>query len=126
MTADDHGLFTAVAHDGPIEPGCPLGCLRSVVSAMALNRLEQALDEPQTVGQVLDLRREGKLGDIRGLRPKPISEIGAALVFVGLDIPAAMTTGPSEGYGMSHAISGDGHVRAAYQPAREERRPSGV
>ena len=86
MTADEHAPFTADAHDGPVEPGCPLGCLRTVVSAMALNRLEQVLDGPQTVGQVLDLYRQGKLGDIRGLGPKRVSEIGTALAFAGLDI----------------------------------------
>ena len=73
-------------HCGPIEPDCPLECLRTVVSMMAWNKLRWAPDPPRTVGQVLELYRQGKLGGIYGLGPRRISEIGTALVFAGLDI----------------------------------------
>jgi len=73
-------------HCGPIEPGCPLECLRTVVSMMAWNRLKWALDTPRTAGEVLELYRQGKLGDIHGMGRCRISETGAALVFGGLDI----------------------------------------
>jgi hypothetical protein len=86
VTAEDRAVLVTVAHRGPIEPGCPLECLRTVVSLMAWNRLKWELDSPRTVGQVLELYRQGKLGDIRGLGPRRISEIGTALVFAGLDI----------------------------------------
>lgn len=70
----------------PIEPGCLLECLRTVVSMMAWNRLRWAPDTPRTAGEVLELYRQGKPGDIHGLGRRRISEIGAAVVLAGLDI----------------------------------------
>ncbi len=86
MTADDPAAPVRRAHCGPIEPGCPVGCLQTVVSLMAFNRLAWAYDPPRTVGDVVELCQQGKLGEIRSLGPRRISEIQAALVFAGLDI----------------------------------------
>ena len=67
---------------------CPIGCLETVLSRMALNPLAQAggarFDPPQTVGQVVHLYEERKLNQIWGLGPRRIGEIEVALVFAGL------------------------------------------
>ena len=44
-------------------------------------------DEPCTVGDVAELYARGQLRKIRGLGPRRISEIEAALVLAGLDLP---------------------------------------
>jgi hypothetical protein len=86
MNPEDHPVLVMDTHCGPIEPGCPLECLRTIVSLMAWNRLRWATDPPRTVGEVLELYRHGRLSDIYGLGRRRISEIGTALVFAGLDI----------------------------------------
>lgn len=73
-------------HHGPITPGCPLQCLRAVLSPRSFNRLDWAHYRPETVGDVLTLYASGELPDINGLGPRGISEITTALVFAGLDI----------------------------------------
>lgn len=83
-----------VVEDGDaITPGCPVDCLRSVISRRVLNRLARADGNgvpvapggpPATVGDVVRRCREGRLGEIAGLGPRGISEIEAGLVFAGL------------------------------------------
>ncbi len=66
---------------------CPIDCLRAVLSGMAFNRLARAyqarFDPPRTVGDVVRLHRERRLGDIWGLGPRRIGEIEASLVLAG-------------------------------------------
>jgi hypothetical protein len=80
----------SVPHHGPISPDCPVECLLPVLSLMSFNRLACADDapfgEPRTVGDVLDLCTRYELRKIRGLGPRRISEIEAALVLAGLDL----------------------------------------
>ncbi len=76
-----------------ITPGCPVECLRSVISGRVLNRLARADgrgvpvvpgEPPAAVGDVIRRYREGRLGEIAGLGARGISEIEAGLVFAGL------------------------------------------
>jgi len=52
---------TASGHCGPITAECPASCPASVISLMALNRLLDSDDAPQTVGDVVGLYQVGKL-----------------------------------------------------------------
>ena len=74
-------------------PGCPVDCLRTVISGQVLNRLARAdgrgvpvapCGPPATVGDVVRLYRQGRLGEIAGLGARSITEIEAGLVFAGL------------------------------------------
>jgi hypothetical protein len=87
-----HGLADAADGD-PIVPGCPVDCLGAVLSGRVLNRLARADGRgvpvvpggpPATVGDVVRLYREGRLGQIAGLGARSISEIEAGLVLTGL------------------------------------------
>ena len=62
----------ASGHCGPITAECLASCPASVISLMALNRLLDSDDAPQTVGDVVGLYQEGKLtGDtFRYLGPR--------------------------------------------------------
>jgi hypothetical protein len=57
---------------------------------MSFNRLARAEDAPfevpRTVGDVLDLYTRDRLREIRGLGPRRIAEIQAALVLAGLNL----------------------------------------
>ena len=81
---------TAVPHHGPVTRRCPVECLLTVLSLNSFNRLARAddapFDEPCTVGDVMELYARGQLRKIRGLGPRRISEIEAALVLAGLDL----------------------------------------
>ena len=78
----------AVPHHGLVGPGCPVDCLRTVLSWHSFNPLARAsgalFDPPRTVGDVIRLYADGQLREIRGLGRRRISEIEAALVFAGL------------------------------------------
>ena len=80
----------AVPHHGPVSPDCPVECLLTVLSLGSFNPLTRAydapFDPPRTVGDVIDLHARRMLRKIRGLGPRKISEIEAALVFAGLDL----------------------------------------
>lgn len=77
-------------HHGPVSADCPIECLLAVLSLASFNPLARAydapFDPPQTVGDVMDLYAHRMLGQIRGLGPRKISELEAALVFAGLDL----------------------------------------
>jgi excisionase family DNA binding protein len=83
--ADGHGC-TCGAH--PITRGCPVDCLAAILSGRAFNPLARACDRRSgpgaTVGHVVDLHLQGRLGDIQGLGPRRIGEIAVSLVFAGL------------------------------------------
>jgi hypothetical protein len=78
----------AVPHHGLVGPGCPVECLRTVLSRHSFNPLARAngapFGPPRTVGDVIGLCAGGQLRDIRGLGRRRISEIEAGLVFAGL------------------------------------------
>ena len=80
----------AVPHHGPVTPGCPVECLLTVLSLNSFNPLARAdsapFGEPCTVGDVVRLYARRQLRKIRGLGPRRISEIEAALVLAGLDL----------------------------------------
>jgi len=82
----------AVPHHGPVSPGCPVECLLTVLSLSSFNPLTRAdgapFGEPSTVGDVVTLLARRQLRKIRGLGPRRISEIEAALVLAGLDLTA--------------------------------------
>ena len=79
-----------VPHHGPVTPGCPVECLLTVLSLNSFNPLTRAYDapfaEPRTVGDVMDLVARRKLRKIRGIGPRRVSEIEAALVLAGLNL----------------------------------------
>ncbi len=82
----------SAAYDGhtahAITLDCPVDCLKAVLSGMAFNPLARAgqasFDPPRTVADVVTLHRAGRLGEIWGLGPRRIAEIGVTLVFTGL------------------------------------------
>ena len=81
---------TEVPHHGPVRPDCPVECLLSVLSLHSFNPLSWAedapFDPPRTVGDVVDLYTRHQLRMIRGLGPRRVSEIEAALVLAGLNL----------------------------------------
>ena len=86
---------------------CPVECLLTVLSRMSFNPLTRAyeapFDEPRTVGDVMDLYARRQLRNIRGLGPRRISEIEAALVLAGLEL----TQHPPESEDSHHWTVGD-------------------
>lgn len=92
MCGDGRGAGSGACHGlrcraHVIAPGCPVDCLRAVVSAAAFNRLaraEGAPFPPVTVGDVIALYQQGRLGDIGGLGRRRIGEIEMSLLFAGL------------------------------------------
>jgi hypothetical protein len=80
----------AVPHHGPVTPDCPVDCLLTVLSLMSFNPLARAydapFDEPRTIGDVMDLYARRQLRKIRGLGPRRVSVIEAALVLAGLNL----------------------------------------
>lgn len=85
-----HSPHVATGHVGPISPDCPIDCLHTVLSAVAFNQLARCygspFNPPQTVGDVLELYRQGQLASIAGLGTRRIGEIEASLIFAGLAI----------------------------------------
>jgi hypothetical protein len=79
-----------VPHHGPVTPDCPVECLLTVLSMNSFNPLTRAYDapfaEPRTVGDVVDLYTRRQLRKIRGIGPRRLSEIEAALVLAGLNL----------------------------------------
>ena len=79
-----------VPHHGPVTPGCPVECLLTVLSRNSFNPLTRACGAPfagpRTVGDVIDLYARRQLRQIRGLGPRRVSEIEAALVLAGLNL----------------------------------------
>jgi hypothetical protein len=77
-------------HHGPVTPDCPVECLLTVLALNSFNPLARAydapFDEPRTVGDVMDLYTRRQLRKIRGLGPRRVSEIEAALVLAGLNL----------------------------------------
>jgi len=73
---------------------CPVECLAALLESRVLGRLARAdgrhgeqvasCGVPATVGDVVRLYRQGRLGEIGGLGPLGIREIGQALVSHGL------------------------------------------
>jgi len=80
----------AVCHHGPIRQDCPVECLQAVLSQSPYRALYRAqgagFPPPLTVGDVIRLYARRDLGDIRGLGPRRILEIEAALVLAGFDL----------------------------------------
>jgi len=79
-----------VPHHGPVTPDCPVECLLTVLSLKSFNPLARAydapFDEPRTVGDVMGLYTRRQLREIRGIGPRRVSEIEAALVLAGLNL----------------------------------------
>jgi hypothetical protein len=101
MVVTQNGM---IPHHGPVSPGCPVQCLLTVLSLSTFNPLTRAYDapfsEPRTVGDVMDLYARRQLRKIRGIGPRRVSEIEAALVLAGLNIgqcqqPPAGAEGPA-------------------------------
>ena len=92
-----------VPHHGPVTLECPVECLLTVLSLNSFNSLTRAYDapfgEPRTVGDVVDLYTRRQLRKIRGIGPRRISEIEAALVLAGLNLADHQQRPPApEGY----------------------------
>jgi hypothetical protein len=86
-----HSLACCRAHR--VTAGCPVDCLASVLPSRVLGRLARAdgrgqpvasCGVPVTVGDVARLYRQGRLGEIAGLGPAGIRDIGASLAAHGL------------------------------------------
>jgi hypothetical protein len=81
-----------VPHHGPVRADCPLECLLTgplSLSLMSYNRLRwNSHPPPGTVGDLVSLYRRDELRGIRGLGPKRVTEIAAALVLNGFDLAA--------------------------------------
>jgi len=79
-----------VPHHGPVTPRCPIECLLTVLSLDTFNPLARAYDapfaEPRSVADVMDLYARRQLREIRGIGPRRVSEIEAALVLAGLNL----------------------------------------
>jgi hypothetical protein len=79
-----------VPHHGPVTRDCPVECLLTVLSFRSFNPLARAYDapfaEPRTVADVMDLYTRRQLRKIRGIGPRRVSEIEAALVLAGLNL----------------------------------------
>jgi AraC-like DNA-binding protein len=84
----------AAPHHGPVRQDCPLECLQAVLSQAAYRPLALAqgtlLPPPRTVGDVIGLYARRDLRDIRGLGPRRISEIEAALILAGFDLSVCL------------------------------------
>ena len=89
----DHLPATCCCHT--FTPGCPIDCLQTVLSQAAFNTLARGYIAPPgcsaTVGDVMNLCRQGQLTNIQGLGPRRTREIEAGLVLAGLVLgdPAA-------------------------------------
>ena len=98
-----------VPHHGPVTPECPVECLLTVLSLNSFNPLTRAYDAPRTVGDVMDLCTRRQLRKIRGVGPRRVSEIEAALVLAGLNLaghqerPRAGRTAARPGAPRGHA-----------------------
>jgi hypothetical protein len=87
-----HSLACCRAHR--VTAGCPVDCLASLLPSRVLGRLARAAGRrgqpvascgvPVTVGDVARLCRQGRLGEIAGLGPASIRDIGASLAAHGL------------------------------------------
>ena len=74
----------------PPTPACPIDCLQTIVGKTAFSPLARAygapFDPPATVGQVIELVRQGRLRQAAGLGPRRPGEIEAGLVLAGFVI----------------------------------------
>ena len=87
-----HSLACCRAHR--VTAGCPVDCLASLLPSRVLGRLARAAGRrgqpvascgvPVTVGDVARLCRQGRLGEIAGLGPAGIRDIGSSLAAHGL------------------------------------------
>ena len=78
----------------PITADCPVDCLAPLLSSRVFGRLARAQGRhgeplascgvPATVGDVVRLYRQGRLGEIGGLGQLSVREIGISLVSHGL------------------------------------------
>ena len=89
----DHLPATCCCHTFTLD--CPIDCLQTVMSRAAFNTLARGYVAPPgrsaTVGDVMELCRQGQLANIQGLGRRRIGEIEASLVLAGLVLgdPAA-------------------------------------
>lgn len=90
-----------VPHHGPVTRYCPVECLLTVLSFHSFNPLARAcdapFDEPRTVGDVIGLYTGHQLGKIRGVGPRRVSEIEAALVRLDLTRHRRQPAGQARG-----------------------------
>jgi len=91
----DHPVHSATCRPGhPVTADCPVDCLAPLLPSRVLHRLARAegrhgepmasCGPPATVGDVVRLYRQGRLGEIAGLGARSITEIEAGLAFAGL------------------------------------------
>jgi hypothetical protein len=82
----EHVPATCCCH--AFTPDCPIDCLMAVISRATFGPLARAydapFDPPETVGQVIDLLQQGRLGQAAGLGPRRLEDIEAALVHAGV------------------------------------------
>lgn len=90
----DRPAHSPACHRHPVTADCPVDSLAPLLPSRVLGRLARAdgrggdlvasCGAPTTVGDVVRLYRQGRLGEIGGLGPLSIREIGLALVSHGL------------------------------------------
>lgn len=75
--------MTDLTMDG-ITKDCPIECLASMLSTATYAALTAGLEDPATVGQVVDLYEQGKLVKIHNIRWGRIGEIRRCLAAAGV------------------------------------------
>jgi hypothetical protein len=90
----DRLAHSPACHRHLVTADCPVDCLAPLLGSRVLGRLARAdgrrgepvasCGVPATVGDVVRLYRQGRLGEIGGLGPLGIAEIGQALMSHGL------------------------------------------
>lgn len=83
-----------VSRHGPVTPQCPVECRLTVFNPLARS-CEATFAEPRTGGDVLGLHERGQLREIRGIGPRRVLEIEAALA--GFDLGLACQQRPRAG-----------------------------
>ena len=99
MHGDGPVHCAACRPEHPITADCPVDCLAPLLSSRVFGRLARAQGRhgepvascgvPATVGDVVRLYRQGRLGEIAGLGARSITEIEAGLVLAGLLLDAS-------------------------------------
>jgi hypothetical protein len=76
-------IVKAPQHTGPVLASCPVDCLEIAIPRAAFNALARGegapFGPPSTVGDVITLYQQKRLGEIRGLGPRLIAQIEAGL-----------------------------------------------
>lgn len=90
MVTDDRsvaqiGHDTHRFRDTAVSEACPLRCLNLSERTYKAVRYART-PKPATIGDLAQLWRDGGLNSVRGIGPRALGEIEAALIFIGVDL----------------------------------------